>query len=183
MNPSHNLAIVTDTPKQKTVTDYQQELTVLEDELKTCNVLIRDREARSYRVQHHTTQLALGTGDRDELIAAQAAFDASIEALIRKQHLEAAIAELRDTIRWQEGQERRQFVQSVKQEFDDLHLSYFNDCKALHEKFRQLHVLSIKYQGLVARPLLDELSYRLHLPPLIAPYDNVNIATGTKVRT
>lgn len=169
-------------PKQKTVSDLEAERAILEAELATCNALALERGARSYRVQHATTQVALGNGSKADLQAAQNALDESIEALIRRDHLQGAISEMNDQIRFVAGQERRHYCESVKKEFDDLHASYVADCHHLHEKFRQLHQLHVKYQGLVARPLLDELSYRLHLPPLIGQYDNVNIATGTKVR-
>jgi hypothetical protein len=175
-------AVVTDAPKQKTVEELNAELAVLEAELTACIALTNDRNLRSYRVQSATTQHALGTGTLADLQHAQAQLDESVEALLRKSHLEGAIAELRDSIRWVEGQNRRVFCKGIKAEFDATFDDLKQQSQAMLATYKRLQQIASRYQGMTNRDIFPAYLRQMHLPILHGDNDwsGTNQPTGTR---
>lgn len=171
-----------DHPKAKTVEDLRAELAVLETELAACQHLVNDRNLRSYRVQSATTQHALGTGTITELQHAQAQLDESVEALLRKSHLEGAIAELKDHIRFVEGQERRRFCEGIKAEYDQTFDELKKQSEQMLQTYKRLQGIAQRYQGMTNRDIFPAYLRKMHLPILHGENDwsGTNQPTGTR---
>ena len=169
-------------PRQKTVEDLQAELQILETELQTCQHLVNDRNLRSYRVQSATTQHALGNGTIAELQRAQSQLDESVEALLRKSHLEGAIAELKDHIRFVEGQARRVFCESIKAEYDQTFDDLKQQSQAMLATYKRLQSIASRYQGMTNRDIFPAYLRKMHLPILHGEDDwsGTNQPTGTR---
>lgn len=182
MNPNTNLAVVTDIPKQKTVADYQQEMTVLEQEAASCQQLINNIPSLRMLAQRATTENIVGRATVADVDKAQAALDDALAALSRKDALARAIGETNDALIWQRGVERRQFCESVAAEYQTAYDRYLQLCNDTLATFKKLQALSNKHAGLTARHLLDQYQSDLNLPALYGPNDmmKATIPTGRR---
>ena len=169
------------TPVPKTSTELQAELSTLEQELQNTRDLAKRRGTCSYIVQSTTAAVVLGNATAVDLEKAKANLDASVDATIRVAMLEQSVAELRNTLDYVRGQERRQFCEGIKQEFNSAYVQYHEQSKQLLATFKTLKQLSNRYQGMTNNILMSPRDAKLNLPCL-DPADawDVGIPTGSR---
>ncbi len=160
----------------KTIAELEAERVELERAVKEANDLANERGTRAYRIQTLTTQHALGHASRGDLEKAQRELDDSVDAIVRKQHLERSLAELDETIVVTRGRDRAAYCNSVDAEHRQLYAEYKTKSKELFELFRTLNTLNNKHLGLTGRALHGTHENELNLPAVtgaLGPRSNI----------
>lgn len=163
----------------KTIAELEQERIELERAVKDTIALANERGTRAYRIQTMTTAVALGHASKADLQKAQADLDASVNAIVRRQHLEASLAELDSSIVVTRGRDRAAYCNSVADEHAAVYADYKTKSKELFELFKQLNTLNNKYMGLTSRQLHGMHENELNLPAVtgaLGPRSNIGTA-------
>jgi hypothetical protein len=160
----NSISSIAPEPQPKDLATLEDELRILEAELKSNQQLINERASRSYQVQSAQTGVLLGSKSRMDLEAAQKALEESVNAISRKHLLEQAIADQRAIIQDYQHRERAQFVADLKRQFIDVMDRYKIESKklfAIHEELvsldKRYRALAPAYDGLLA-PYFRELN-------------------------
>lgn len=151
----------------KDLPTLQDELRILEAELKSNQVLINERATRSYQVQAVQTGVLLGHRTQADLAEAQRQLDECIQAISKKHLLEQAIADQRAIIQNYQHRERSQFVADLKRQFYDVMGRYKVESKKLLAIHTELVSLDNRYRSLAPSydaGLLEPYFRELNLP-------------------
>ena len=169
-------------PQPKTLEDLNAELTVLEAELAKVSAKAGSLDAYSHRVQHATSGHLLGTVALSDLQAAQADYDDAVAAIARRSTLQRAVAEARRSVEYAQSQERRQFIDGIHSQFQQVRERYVIASKSLLELFREMHRLHMQSQGMHSRELLTAKDYALDLPAIRREADSELFSIGQMLR-
>jgi len=150
----------------KNASQITQDLATLEAEQASVTALIRSIPELSKAAARATTENILGRVTVAELNAAQSRLDNAQAALQRADALQRAIAETKGALDWQAGAERRQFCESIANDFKVTYAEYVEQGKALLATYRRLQGLNNKYLAMTNRPLLEPFNRELNLPQL-----------------
>ena len=169
-------------PQQPTADQLQADLTKLEAELTNARKLAGEVSARSYRLQAVTTAHALGNVGVSELRAAQEHLDEAVDAVSRRSFLEAGIADLRNRVDFARGVERKEFCQSIANDYQRNYEVFVEQGKAMLATFNRMKSLHVQHMGLTHHPLMDDYLTALHLPQLHGPNDGMGsiLPTGRR---
>lgn len=163
----------------KTSSDLTQDLATLETEQASVQALVRSIPELSKAAAHATTQNILNRCTIANVQAAQARLEDAQGALARADALTRAIAETREALTWQQGKERREFCESIDQNFKVEMERYVEQGRELLATYRRLAQLSNQYMGMTNRPLLDNFHREMNLPQLTGALGGrSNICTG-----
>jgi len=156
----------------KTLQELQAELAVIEVALADTRKHANERATCSYELQVVQTAVILGNKERHELLAAQDKLQATVDALLQVPLLEQAAADARRMVEEKQFQDRREHVEEIKTEFDQVYERYGIESKKLLAIYRDLQRLDIQYRALARAG---------SLPELLAPYHrelNLPAVTG-----
>lgn len=150
----------------KTLPELQQDLDMLTQELDRAITLASRTNVYNQRLQHATSGHVLGHVTLADLQRAQADYDEAIQALSRRDMLQQAVAEAKRNLDYAISQERKQFIDGIHSQFQDVRERYITTSKALLELFREMHRLHIQSQSMRSHELLSPSDYRLDLPAI-----------------
>lgn len=148
----------------KTVIELTHDLAQLDMARQEAQALADDRATRSYRVQSVTSAVVLGNAGQADLLAAQSALDASIDALLRVANLKQAVADIERQLVEARGRERKAHCDSVAAEHAALHDRFKAQSKELLQTFKEMQTLNFSYMGLTGRELHPAFYRELNLP-------------------
>lgn len=162
----------------KTLNELEAERVELVRAIADATTLANERSTYAYRIQSLTTQHALGLASRGDLEKAQRDLTDSVDAIVRRQHLEASLVELDNAIVITRGRERAAYCHSVADEHAAVYADYKVKSKELLELFKQLTTLNNKHMGLTGRQLHGAHENELNLPTVTGPLGNRSTITS-----